>query len=186
MQDGLHGLVNIGRSVDDIGNALSGCHDPAALFLERDCAGLILADPIETDRIANVALFMLSKVVLVNVRSDCLEAFDTDGIERTVGIAAARKMRPALMDHDAPRFQSWMCDSAHRIDMTGKGRLLSFAHISTFLEVLHYGNRRSRYSAPSHAQAESSSGKSFTTSSGTPHGIIFTISALPVLGWWLR
>jgi hypothetical protein len=121
MQDGLHGLVNIGRSVDDIGNALSGCHDPAALFLERDCAGLILADPIETDRIANVALFMLSKVVLVNVRSDCLEAFDTDGIERTVGIAAARKMRPALMDHDAPRFQSWMFDSPHRIDMTGKG-----------------------------------------------------------------
>jgi hypothetical protein len=49
-----------------------------------------------------------------------------------------------------------------------------------------YGIRRRRYSFLTHAQAESSSEKSFTRRSGTPRGIIFTISTLPVSGWWLR
>jgi hypothetical protein len=65
-----------------------------------------LADLIEMDRTANVALLMLSKVEFINMGSNGLEALDTDGIERTIRIAAVRKMRFGLIDHDAPRFQS--------------------------------------------------------------------------------
>jgi hypothetical protein len=49
---------------------------------------------------------MLSKVEFINMGSNGLEALDTDGIERTIRIAAVRKMRFGLIDHDAPRFQS--------------------------------------------------------------------------------
>jgi hypothetical protein len=43
MQEGLHGLVNIGRFVDINDIELSGRFDPLALFLESDCA----TQPIE-------------------------------------------------------------------------------------------------------------------------------------------
>jgi len=48
-------------------------------------------------------------------------------------------------------------------------------------EVLVYLTRF----ASAHAQAVVSSGKSFTSSSGVPGGMGFTISTLPVFGLWL-